>query len=64
MSGEKIEPLYEGREKLMKAASDPMNKMTGISEATGLKILDGIYVLILLLHELIPQSNNINRSKP
>lgn len=51
MDKEKIAMLYEGREQLVSDALDPMNKLSGLSEATGLKILDGIYVLIAMLRE-------------
>ena len=38
------------REKILEAASDPVNKMRGMTEATGMLILDGIYMIIEMLH--------------
>ena len=51
MDKERIEMLYKGRDQLVGDASDPMNELKGLTEATGLRILDGIYVLIAMLHD-------------
>ena len=41
----------EEREKNLQKATDPENQMRGITESTGILILDGIYVLIKELRE-------------
>lgn len=41
----------EEREKNFQKANDPVNQMRGITESTGILILDGIYVLIKELRE-------------
>lgn len=52
MDKERIAMLYEGRDQLVRDASDSMNELKGITEATGLRILDGIYVLIAMLRDI------------
>ena len=41
----------EEREQNLQKATDPENQMRGITESTGILILDGIYVLIKELRE-------------
>lgn len=39
------------RKRIIEAASDPVNAMRGMSESTGMLILDGLYTIIETLRE-------------
>lgn len=47
-----MEQFYskESRRKMLDQIAEPHNSFRGITEATGLRILDGIYILIEMLH--------------
>lgn len=46
----------EDREKILKPLSQPQTAMSAMSEATGLRLLDGIYMLI----EILMNKNDAN----
>lgn len=50
------------RKEILKEMSMPENNFKGMSEKTGLKILDGIYILIEMLRK--DELNGAEKSKP